>query len=283
MSSSERIISCEPYTGSEELIYSLRDLIKIDYEDLFFGVFVHGSVATGEVLTYSDFDGLLIVKDKFRSSRKLEGFLRDSMRLIYSFDPLQHHGWFLMYESQLKEYPQACFPYELFNSSRTISPSYGISFSIFMPENIDYKGPLFDMIEALDMKVKNHFVPRNMYQAKAFLSQIMLLPVLYIQALKRHGLNKKDSFKIFEKMVTENEYYVIERASYIRESWPLKLNAFQKFCLLRTHGKVRKLIVRYSLPGPAMQAELIKQLDEKFYNSLHLLLESLKKDDLPPK
>ena len=83
---------------------------------------VHGSVATNEVIPYSDFDGLLIVKDAFVNSKQLNQFKRASMKLILEFDPLQHHGWFQIKQSDLQNYPQYYLPFEILEHSKLMFP-----------------------------------------------------------------------------------------------------------------------------------------------------------------
>ena len=135
-------IKISPYAGDLKLIYNIRDLIKKKYSFLFHSVLLHGSIATDEVISYSDFDGLLIVKDQYYNSKKLKKFIRESMKLILVFDPLQHHGWFVIFKSQLNNYPQTYFPYEIFKKTKAIYPDKDIQFKIQLPEIIDYNLPL---------------------------------------------------------------------------------------------------------------------------------------------
>ena len=89
---------------NQEIIIKMIELIKNNYHDIFVAVFVHGSISSNDVIKYSDFDGFYILKDQYQNSIRLRNFLSDSMKIIYEFDPLQHHGWFHMLESELNDY-----------------------------------------------------------------------------------------------------------------------------------------------------------------------------------
>ena len=67
----------ELYTGSSWLIKELRELITRKFSHMFVAVVAHGSVASDEVMSYSDFDGLLIVKDKWLGTKELAIFRQD--------------------------------------------------------------------------------------------------------------------------------------------------------------------------------------------------------------
>ena len=103
-----------------QLIIDLKDLVSRSYEHLFYAVIVHGSVSTNDVVSYSDFDGLLIVKDEYKNSKNLKNFIIESLKIIKHFDPLQHHGWFIIYESSLSNYDTTFFPIESYIKSQNL-------------------------------------------------------------------------------------------------------------------------------------------------------------------
>ena len=87
---------------------------------------VHGSVATNELVQFSDFDGLIILNEGYKNSKALRNFIKNSMKEIYKFDPLQHHGWFIITKNQLQQYPQTYFPHELYKKAKVIYPNKDI-------------------------------------------------------------------------------------------------------------------------------------------------------------
>jgi hypothetical protein len=143
------------YSGGHDLIISLRTLIETEFRDLFKAVIVHGSIATNEVVNYSDFDGLLIVKDNYRSDPRLGVFLNRSMKIVYDFDPLQHHGWFVITESELNVYPECRLPQIIFESSMLIFPLIPVTIKIH--SNIpNYKTTLINILEQFEIREKKN-------------------------------------------------------------------------------------------------------------------------------
>ena len=70
-----RHIKSSRYNGNIQLVNQIKNLIEKNYSNLFYAVIVHGSIATDEVIKYSDFDGLLIVDDKYKNSSLLKKFI----------------------------------------------------------------------------------------------------------------------------------------------------------------------------------------------------------------
>lgn len=210
----------------------IQEIIGKEFDSLFVAVIIHGSMATNELIAYSDFDGLLIVKDKYLKSKIFKQFTNQTMKLIYQFDSLQHHSWFIIKESDLNNYPQTYFPYELFEKSVLIYPKYSIELEIEFPEKIDYLAPFKRLCQSLQSKIDSDFYPKNSFQLKSYLSEIMLLPTLYLQAKYEKGLFKKDSFELIKSHFEKEVLVPIEKASYWRLEWKQKpLNLIQKLIL----------------------------------------------------
>jgi len=255
------------------LLTELRDLIT-SHEELFTYILVHGSVSTGEIVPYSDFDGLLIVKDKYTGSKQLKAFLRASMRRIYRFDPLQHHGWFVIAESQLADYDELYLPVEVLRHSKSIYPDNPIRLPVVVNHPVDYR-PSFDrMYAALQRRVGMKWYPKNIYQLKSFLSEIMLLPSLFYAAKYNEAIFKKYSFEKIRPLFNEEEWHVMAVASAIREGWCYELNSFQRYVLHRPGKFLRKWAVRYV--APKIPDEVEQRIGNDFYNSLGMLLSRMK-------
>jgi predicted nucleotidyltransferase len=262
--------NCAPYSGDLKLIQELESCITSLYKDLFRAVIVHGSVATGEIINYSDFDGLLIIKDQYKNSAELREFIKKSLRLIYQFDPLQHHGWFIIYESQLQNYPQTYFPYELFGYSRLIYPDNEVLLKISMPSVIDYTKPFKKMAMSLKDKLEKGFRPRGMYQLKSFLSELMLLPALYYQAKFGKGVFKKYSFELTMHDFSSEAWDSIKISSEIRRDWHYKfIFPEQLFVRLETPKFIKKYVRKYM--APPIPDDTKKKLNEQFYGSCQQL------------
>ena len=153
-----------------ELTDSLYELINSRYSELFYAVLIHGSVATGEVIKYSDFDGLLIVKDEWVGSKKMHQFEIDSMQLILKFDPLQHHGWFKIKESDLRNYPEDYMPVAVLEKASLLYPNVTeLELNITIGSNINYNRVLLPMLAQFEKRLNTHWKPKNLFQLATIL------------------------------------------------------------------------------------------------------------------
>ena len=275
MVNNNQYIEIEYLNTDLELIKNLRNLINKKYSEIFHSVIVHGSIATNEIIPYSDFDGLLIVKDKWVNSKKLKNFKNESMRYIYKFDPLQHHGWFQIEESDLLNYPENYLPVNTLRHSKLIfAESKKISLEIEIKDKIDYNSFLLKMLNQFEKRELEKWRPRNSYELKSFLSQIMLLPCLYYSLLNNKGIYKKESFEAVKEHFDENEWSPIEVSSKIRSNWYYEISNFQKKILAIPNRYIRKVATR--LYSPKISADLKKQLNDEFYKNLNLLIKKIK-------
>lgn len=269
-------ISIPYYNEDLLLIKNLKSLIYKN-QNLFHSVIVHGSVATNEIIPYSDFDGLLILKDNYAHTKQLQKFKLNSFKEILKFDPLQHHGWFQLKESDLENYPEAYFPSEILKHSRCIYPKELRLELNFEPNNeVDYKSQLFRMLESFERRIENNWHPINLYQLKSFLSEIMLLPSLYYSVFNNKGIFKKESFIEVNENFTIEEWYSMQIATEIRKKWNYKINFFQKIVMTRPEREFRKATEK--IVAPKINGELDVLLDQKFYLSLEKFIYKIRKD-----
>jgi len=267
----------EQYKGDLNVIKLIQELTVDKYDNIFRAIIVHGSVATNDVIPYSDFDGLLIIKDEFVDSDELRRFKKESMKSILNFDPLQHHGWFQITESQLSDYPESYLPKAVLKNSKILYPfSEEIEIKIDIKHKPNYKYGLFNMINQLENKVLNKWKPKNMFQLKSFLSQIMLVPCLYYSAKNDEGIFKRESFDAVKDVFKQEEWLVIEIASQIRNEWNPQLNSLQRLALYQPNRLFRKAVVKFMpISIPKKHLDL---LDDNFYESLVLLIQKIKKE-----
>ncbi|OUS03489.1 hypothetical protein A9Q86_00830 [Flavobacteriales bacterium 33_180_T64] len=268
-------LSINKYDGKLRLVSALSELIETRYSDIFHSVLVHGSVATNEVIAYSDFDGLLIVKDMFVDSKRLQKFKKESMKLILKFDPLQHHGWFQIKASQLNDYPQYYLPYEILEHSKLLFPNtetLDLKLSI-NTELIDYKKSLKQLIKSIEQQSILDFDKERLYDIKSFLSKVMLLPSMYYSVKYARGIFKKQSFEMVKPNFNGKEWECIERASNLRLSWSYNLSSFQKNVMTRPEKIFRRLTKK--MIAPKASEELKNTLDDEFFESLRLYIKAI--------
>jgi hypothetical protein len=271
-------ISIPLYNYDLPLIKHIYNLIDKSYSHLFHSVIVHGSIGTNEIINYSDFDGLLIVKDEFFDSKDLKDFKKKSIKYIYKFDPLQHHGWFQMKESKLNNYKESFLPIEVFKNSKIIYPLVNnLNFNFNINEIDDYKKNLIRILDTFDFRLKHNIVPENMFELKSLLSQIMILPCLWYSALNNKGIFKKNSFPLMQKYVDEQLWSPIDIASEIRSNWSYKLNFFQRLALTYPNEKRFRKLIRLIF-SPNIDLNFKRLIDKKFMINLNRLIIKIRQD-----
>lgn len=264
------------YEHSEDIIDKLKSLIHEKYSFLFKAVIVHGSIATNEVVFYSDFDGLIIVKDSYNNSKELTAFKNESMKIILNFDPLQHHGWFQINESDLLNYPEDYLPITILEHSKIIYPEEpSLQLNLKVKLNLDYKTSLLVMLNQFENRITNNWKPKNIYQLKSVLSQIMLIPCLYYSAINNKGIFKRESFDSVESDFSYNEWMPITVATHIRTNWNYSLNGLQKKLFRISNSRLRKIVILFL--SPRINKDINEHLNEEFYSNLILLTRKIKK------
>lgn len=270
-------IKIEELTSDIELIKGLRSLIYNEYHMLFHAVIVHGSVGTNEIIPYSDFDGLLIVKDEHVNSSDLKKFKKESMKLILKFDPLQHHGWFEIKVGDLDNYPESYLPVSTLKHSKLLFPKVPkIELNLKLKENVDYKPTLVNMINQFEKREIQGWRPNNIYQLKSILSQIMLIPCLYFSAIHNDGIFKRESFQAVRSNFTENEWMPIKTATNIRTHWTYRMNYLQNELFVQPNRFIRKIATRYL--APKIPLHMQQEFSDEFYDNLMLMVKKIKKD-----
>lgn len=274
---SQNNVIIKKYDGNLALIIELSTMIVHEYSELFHSVIVHGSIATNEVIPYSDFDGLLVVKDHFVASKELNDFKNKSMKLILRFDPLQHHGWFQIKESDLDNYPESYLPASTLEYSKLIYPIKDKQIlDLKISDTIDYQTHLTQMLDQFEKRLQNHWQPSNVYELKSILSQIMLIPCLYYSAINNKGIFKRESFEAVKEYFTEHQWKPIEIASQIRKDWRNEFSTFQLFLLKQSHPLLRKIVKKYC--APKIDSKTQDLLNSEFYSGLNTLIQKIKID-----
>ena len=164
------------YNYDNFCVKKIKSLIEEKYAFLFKAVIIHGSLGTNEDINFSDFDGLLIVKDNWLKSKELSSFKKESFKNVLEYDPLQHHGWFQLKESDFNNYPNNYLPLSVLRNSKLIFPDISeMELNIQINDFFDYKETLFNILDSLEERLALNWKPKNMFQLKSFLSQIKLM------------------------------------------------------------------------------------------------------------
>ena len=265
------------YQGKNSFVLKLSSLMQKELNNNLFGAYLHGSLATGEEIKYSDFDALIILKDSvFEDKKSLSTAalkLNRLIKIMHEFDPLQHHGWFVLTESMLKNYPVAYFPIELFKHSVSLLPLNGLSFDVSCDQNkTDFEAPFLQLSNELLKKLQHKYRPQNSFALKSFLSEFMLLPSFYLQSKNKEAVYKKNSFELAKKYFSDEEWNIMNQVSEIRKDWNYEISFFQRKLLCHRNTIVRKISRKFA---PVIPNSTSEKLTDEFYTAMSILVLSM--------
>ena len=179
---------------------------------------LHGSMATLDYAPgFSDLDTLLIVRHDVAEDpaalRRLQQILYPLLRHMYRLDPLQHHGFFVITGTDRALYPEHYFPLELFTYAKSLGVAQDLPFAL-RPVRVETRRAIWDIVQWMRAQACATGTLANLHEFKLFLSFVLLLPALYLQACG-HPTYKKFSF---EKLaaVFDGDCTVLEEASRLR-------------------------------------------------------------------
>ena len=267
-------IAINRYKGGNLVALKIRDHLEAAAGSNLIGAYLHGSIATSEVIGYSDFDGLVIVKSEcMKNPQKLAGLftaLKETEMMMLDMDPLQHHGWFVLTEADLVEYPEHYFPTVLFNHAATLFGESTLTMQLNPAGYTDYFVPSFNHLsQSILSKLETGSYLQNYYAFKNLLSEFMLLPAIYLQAKTGKGVFKKYSFSLLDKELGA-DYSIMNVISGLREKWNYKPPP--GYLKLRKRGKLSKNFAARSgqLPEETLSAfrNELGQSMKKFVNQL---------------
>ncbi len=215
-------IQTEEYHFNNSYVLEMKHFLEINLKNNLSGAYTHGSLGTDEIINYSDFDGLVILNNyTFRSASeifKTAVALRKSERIMRKMDPLQHHGWFIITEKELEDYPSDYFPPLLYKHVKCLTGKNNFSIKRNLTE-VESKKHFLGFCKHLIQNIQKNTATTNYYDIKSMLSGFMLLPAIYLQLKHPEGVFKKDSFDLLRKELSETDYKVMDDISQIRNDW----------------------------------------------------------------
>ena len=215
-------VGCAPYAGANRYVLEMKAFLRERLPEALTEAVVHGSLGTGEEMGYSDFDALVVLRDhvfeRGSSLVRTAAILGEARRIMLSYDPLQHHGWFVLAEASLKRYPAAYFPTELFAYSRSLLHDTPFEMTVRWHEPVDYRSPFHRLCRSLLRKLAGP-PPAQAYALKSLLSEFLLLPALYVQARDGKGLFKKFTFESARGDFAAETWSVMADVSEVRTRW----------------------------------------------------------------
>ncbi|HQV98868.1 MAG TPA: nucleotidyltransferase domain-containing protein [Bacteroidia bacterium] len=221
-SSNPETISIPEYSGAnlhvKQLIKELGPL-KASLK----AAIVHGSIATGEEIEYSDFDGMIILsKEAVNNKKELAEVavrLHQLRKIMHQIDPFQHHGWFVISEYDLANYPEWFLPTAVLYHSKSLTGPVNLEITTQVTPDVDFKKSFLRLCDSLKRKLSSSKSDWNLYQLKSIFSEFMMLPSAYVQARDEKGVFKKYSFAEMRKDFNDEEFAVMDEVSNIRLNW----------------------------------------------------------------
>lgn len=256
------------YTGSDTHLNGLREFLRPIEKDLV-TVLLHGSTADGRTTGYSDVDALVVLRDHvfFRPDRlaKVAYRLSCAKRFMLQYDPLQHHGWFVMTERDFTAYPEHVLPLVTLQDAKVL---IGETHAVIHTSNTSpdhYRKIALRQTDRIIALLDKGWRPSNSYQLKSLLSEFMMLPVHYVQAKSGTGCSKRNSFQIAESDFSKNAWQVMDQVSEIRLNWSFQPNWLAGYVYRHPAGFFRKLSKRWPAP---ISATIRPVLTHEFYSDM---------------
>ncbi|MEP7169703.1 MAG: hypothetical protein ABI855_10070 [Bacteroidota bacterium] len=272
------VVQIENYSRANLYAKKISDYLNAHIKEELAGAYVHGSVGTSEEISYSDFDGFVILKNDILNQpeklKKVTATLIESEKIMIEMDPLQHHGWFVFTENDFENYPEYYFPHELLRYSKCLFGSTKINIQLkksgYKNEGIESFNKLADGIMR---KLNSKTFLENYYSFKNLLSEFMLLPALFIQAKTGNGIFKKFSFEKVRNEMNE-KYKVMDEISLLRTNWNYQPTAFYNFIRKNDFPFLKSIPSKYF--SGSLSSEIKNNFDESFINSMKTFVNELK-------
>lgn len=182
------------------------------------GVWLHGSLGSEDTTPYSDVDALLLLRKEVLEDghlyRQVQTAVHHALRHVLLFDPLQHHGFFVGDESHLAQWPADYLPLAALAYARPLWSTNSVTL-----HDVPAATPPHFLLHTLAQSLQSAALPRNLYQAKGLLSQLMLLPSAYCQAMGT-AVYKRDSFGLVADRFAP-WWQPLHEATLMRSAWQI--------------------------------------------------------------
>jgi predicted nucleotidyltransferase len=259
-----------PYSAGKNK-YVIRMIEALEpLEDDLLGAYIHGSLGTYEEITYSDFDALVVIRDSALESEdrlsRLAIKLGSLQKIMLQHDPLQHHGWFVLVETDFSFYCDAYFPRELFRHAKSMLQNHGTKIQITTRDSsVESLDIFMSLCNSISLRIDRGDYPRALYELKSLLSEVMLLPALYIQLRDGNAVYKKYSFDLARADFTENSWEIMDRISAIRAGWNYAV-PWHRTISRTLPAPLSRIGMRYL--SPSIPDALSVHLNKKFYSDI---------------
>jgi len=202
-------------------ILALNKYISANLKRFLHGAYLHGSLATMDyVKGNSDLDILLILNKAVVLNKKelaeLEKQILPGLKYFYQIDPLQHHGFIVITQIDMKCYPQSYFPFILFDYAVKLLGPAELVFNE-RSSALERKNMLKNMLIKKDRQRLSQSL-RDFFSLKYFLSIIQLIPTIFLQSRGEYCY-KRDSFKKLRSQYEDVNWSILDKATLVRSNW----------------------------------------------------------------
>jgi len=270
----------QPYSGNNAYAKRMISFLEKNLKDDLVGAYAHGSVGTGEEVAYSDFDAFVIIKNNSLQQpgklKRVALLLNQSEKIMTAMDPLQHHGWFILTEDDLYNYPEDYLPHELWQYATVLTGERELVVHVNKTGYHDeFIGAYHKFSSHLLRNLRSRKFLINYYDLKSVLSGFMLLPSIYLQAKTGKAIFKKFSFdNLKNEMGTA--YAVMDEVSAIRAQWNYQSSVLYKL-LLQQKPFLLTYFFKKKLSGK-LSTELQNKIDDAFIKRMITFVEVLNKN-----
>lgn len=281
-----QIIEIDCYQGRNSHVHRMMDYLNSHnvWSDVV-GVFVHGSLGIGDEVAYSDFDALVIVKSAtLKDPRRLGNLahlLSAARRIMFTMDPLQHHGWFALNERELACYPDHYLPIATLELARSLAAGESCKLRIVGDFRREEHERFWRRLSAATkQELSGGQWTRSLYDLKCTLSKFLLLPAAFLQTNHGQGVSKRCSFEMARRHFEKQDWSIMDRVSALRIDWRQDLSPVTR-AIAKAPGRLRRVYLKRMTPIPAS----MKLSSDDVQRMLHLISsmdEQLQADPIKP-
>lgn len=188
-------------------------------------VFIHGSCADNSTTAFSDIDDFIIIDDFILNKNEIEFIdkeLKEIEKKFLEIDPLQHHGHWKIFQSELADYNNSFIPLFILEDAICIIGEQKIDACINMAKT--HKGLLRNIkttLKNIDCFYEQYALGKlNIFELKRFVSSIVLIPPLLFQ-LKGKNYSKKIAVKNSYEIFSDLSLKLIQWSTDLRNNWQL--------------------------------------------------------------
>lgn len=229
-------------------------------------VFLHGSYADNTMTPFSDIDDFVIIDD-FELSKAdiavIEEKLAEVEKFFYVIDPLQHHGHWKIYKSELENYNNGVIPLFILNTSKCLIGSSVITASVNHNKTYNtLSGSISGFCKWINVLFESYFHGDiNLYNLKRLVGSVVLLAPLIFQ-LRGLKIDKRQAIMKANELFSLEASKLIQWASDLRLNWGKLLDTqeFFEFEQLQQNGDVVNWRMFAEKNSPVLSSESLSSI-----------------------